>query len=46
MPVAGYRDYLRLTAEGADAAVVLAAFGRFQVPCALRRRAVRRRRLE
>ena len=34
--VAGYRDYLRLTAEGADAAAVLAAFGRFQVPCALR----------
>ncbi|MEX0631303.1 hypothetical protein M8494_00690 [Serratia ureilytica] len=28
--VAGYRDYLRLTAEGADAATVLAAFGRFQ----------------
>ncbi|NGH10901.1 exodeoxyribonuclease V subunit alpha [Serratia marcescens] len=34
--VAGYRDYLRLTAEGADAAAVLAAFGRFQVLCALR----------
>ena len=34
--MAGYRDYLRLTAEGADAAAVLAAFGRFQVLCALR----------
>lgn len=34
--VAGYRDYLRLVGEGADAVAVLAAFGHFQVLCALR----------
>ncbi|RZV03090.1 UNVERIFIED_ORG: DNA helicase/exodeoxyribonuclease V alpha subunit [Serratia quinivorans] len=34
--VTGYRDYLRQVAEGADATAVLAAFGRFQVLCALR----------
>lgn len=34
--VAGYRDYLRQVATGADAVAILAAFGRFQVLCALR----------
>lgn len=34
--VAGYRDYLRQVATGADAVAILAAFGHFQVLCALR----------
>lgn len=34
--VAGYRDYLKRVAAGADAATILKAFGRFQVLCALR----------
>ncbi|CAI1504931.1 exodeoxyribonuclease V subunit alpha [Serratia proteamaculans] len=34
--VTGYRDYLRQVVAGADAVAVLAAFGRFQVLCALR----------
>ncbi|WON76012.1 exodeoxyribonuclease V subunit alpha [Serratia sp. UGAL515B_01] len=34
--VEGYRDYLAKVIEGADAVTVLAAFGRFQVLCALR----------
>ncbi|GAA3581733.1 exodeoxyribonuclease V subunit alpha [Gibbsiella greigii] len=34
--VAGYRDYLAQMAAGADAGQTLAAFGRFQVLCALR----------
>ncbi|WP_269935632.1 exodeoxyribonuclease V subunit alpha [Serratia liquefaciens] len=34
--VAGYRDYLRQVATGADAVTILAAFGQFQVLCALR----------
>lgn len=34
--VAGYRDYLRLVAEGAGAVTILDAFGRFQLLCALR----------
>ncbi|CAI1167254.1 exodeoxyribonuclease V subunit alpha [Serratia proteamaculans] len=34
--VTGYRDYLQQVVAGADAVAVLAAFGRFQVLCALR----------
>lgn len=34
--VAGYRDYLKRVAAGADAASILDVFGRFQVLCALR----------
>lgn len=34
--VVGYRDYLRLVAEGAGAMAILDAFGRFQLLCALR----------
>ncbi|HGM5493004.1 TPA: exodeoxyribonuclease V subunit alpha [Serratia fonticola] len=34
--VVGYRDYLRLVAEGAEATAILDAFGRFQLLCALR----------
>ncbi|WP_260514913.1 exodeoxyribonuclease V subunit alpha [Serratia fonticola] len=34
--VAGYRDYLRLVAEGVGAVTILDAFGRFQLLCALR----------
>ncbi|MBC3377569.1 exodeoxyribonuclease V subunit alpha [Serratia fonticola] len=34
--VTGYRDYLRLVAEGAGAVTILDAFGRFQLLCALR----------
>ena len=34
--VAGYRDYLQQVATGADAVTILAAFGQFQVLCALR----------
>nr|WP_315290905.1 exodeoxyribonuclease V subunit alpha [Serratia proteamaculans] len=34
--VTDYRDYLRQVVAGADAVAVLAAFGRFQVLCALR----------
>ncbi|HEI8868408.1 TPA: exodeoxyribonuclease V subunit alpha [Serratia odorifera] len=34
--VAGYRDYLQRVAAGAPAVDILAAFGRFQVLCALR----------
>lgn len=34
--VTGYRDYLKQVSAGADAAMVLAAFGCFQVLCALR----------
>ncbi|CAI2025269.1 exodeoxyribonuclease V subunit alpha [Serratia proteamaculans] len=34
--VTGYRDYLQQLVAGADAVAVLAAFGRFQVLCALR----------
>lgn len=36
MCVTCYRDYLRLVATAADAVAVLAAFGHFQVLCALR----------
>lgn len=34
--VDGYRGYLRLVAEGAEATAILDAFGRFQLLCALR----------